>query len=133
HACGIRLERGRGELDIDNGARKSATTTLRALILRLPGNIFGRDLFVAVEDAVLESTPEFRRTLLKSGRRAGAGMSRRDDDRAIGLRELNLDLNFDDFVMRFVVQSRALRAVVGLPAGILDEKRERRQEADGRN
>ena len=60
-------------------------------------------------------------------------MSRRGDNRAIGLRELNLDLDFDDFVMRFVVQSRALRAVVRLPAGILDEKRERRQETDGRN
>ena len=60
-------------------------------------------------------------------------MSRRGDDRAIGLRELNLDLNCDDFLVRFVVQSRALRAVVRLPAGILDKKRERRQETDGRN
>ena len=60
-------------------------------------------------------------------------MRGRGNDRTVRLGELNLHLNFDDFVMRFVVDSRALGAVVGLPAGVLDEKRERREEGYRRN
>src|SRR5690242_21429074 len=51
----------------------------------------------------------------------------------VRLSELNLHLNFDDFVMRFVVDSRALGTVIGLPAGVLDEKREGREESDRSN
>lgn len=60
-------------------------------------------------------------------------MSETGDDGAVGLRELNLYLDFDNFLMRFVVEGRSLGAVVGLPAGMLDEKRERREERDGSN
>src|SRR5579859_6113508 len=132
HARRVGLERGRRELNVHDGAGENATS-LGARVLRLAGDVLGRNLFVAVEDAVLESAPEFRRAKLNGGRRARARMGRCGNEGAVGLRELNLHLNFDGFVMRFVIESRALGAVVGLPAGVSDEKREGREEGDGSN
>jgi len=59
---------------------------------------------------------------LNARRGTRTGTPRLGDKGAIGLREENVDGDFDDFVLRFMIEGRLLRAAIGLAAGILDEK-----------
>ena len=95
---------GGREPEVDDGAGEKATT-VGALVLGFAGEVIGGDLFVAVEDAVLKGAPEVGGTELNADGRAGPRMSRRGEDGAVGLCEQNFNLDFDNFVMGFVVES----------------------------
>src|SRR5712691_992018 len=120
-----------GELEMDDGARQAAAALRDTEIGGFAGEVIGRDLFLAIEDAELERAPEVRGAELVADGRARAGARRPGNQSAIGLGEQNLDRDGNDFIVGMMIFCGLLGAVVGLPAGMLHEKSKGSEKRDG--
>ncbi len=115
------------EANVSAGKDAAVTTEIGGLAAKA----IRTEFLLSIENLDLHVFPKYGGAELVADRRAGACAGGRGDYSAIRWREEDLNLDADDFRVRIVILFGLLSAVVGLPAGILDEKGERGKERNG--
>jgi hypothetical protein len=118
------------EVELKSGAGERAAAVLGADEIGLAGRRESPKLFVVAGDLHVEVFPEVIGTRDQADGRTGAGARGARDIRAIRISELDLHDDSYEFGLIAMIERGLLSAVVGLPAGMLDEKGERSQESD---
>ncbi len=120
-----------GEIELESGAGEGAAAFV-AEEIGLAGRRERFELLVFAENLNVEILPEIVGTRDEAFGRTGAGTCGTNDKRAIGIGELDLNNDSYEFALVAMIECCLLGAVAGgVLAGLLDEKRERREDGDG--
>ena len=120
------------KLELDGGTDESATAVIGTEIIWLARRRKGFEDAVFAENLNVKIFPKVIGTQDEADGRTGSRSCRARNVGRIGIRQKDLNDDFDGLSLAAVIESGLLSAVAGrVLAGLLDEKSERSEEGDG--